>query len=179
MAIAIQRRMPAATRRDLILDAAEVAFGRHGYHSATTREVAALATVSEALLYQHFAGKRELFEAVAARAMNRLEELFEEAWTSRQPFRMGMSAYFDFVDAHPDLHRVVEGLYDGFIRRLAERFQAEVVVVEGIIGMANQLALWWADGRPVPKPEIVERAARMAEAVYNSEVEHGPERTNR
>jgi hypothetical protein len=116
--------------------------------------------------------------------------MLDAARMTEEPFRAGMAAYFDFVDEHPDLHRVffrqalqadpgVEGLYDGFIRRLAERFQAEVVVVEGIIGMANQLALWWADGRPVPKPEIVERAARMAEAVYNSEVEHGPERTNR
>ena len=91
---------------------------------------------------------------------------------------------------HPDLHRVffrqalqadpaVEGLYYAFIRRLAERFDSEVVVAEGLIGMANQLALWWADSRPVPKHEIVERAARMAEAAYNAEVANGLERADR
>ena len=190
MAVAGPRRMSAATRHDQILDAAEVVFGRQGYHSATTREVAAQAGVSEALLYQHFAAKRELFEAVAARSMDRLEAMLEEARSSEQPFLAGMTAYFDFVEEHPDLHRVffrqalqadpaVEGLYDSFIRRLADRFDAEVVVAEGLIGMANQLALWWADTRPVPKQEIVERAARMAEAAYKAEVANGLERTNR
>src|SRR5207302_577814 len=190
MAVATPRRMPASTRRDLILDAAEVVFGGHGYHSATTREVAAQAGVSEALLYQHFAGKRELFEAVAARSMDRLEAMLEEARSTEQPFLAGMRAYFDFVEEHPDLHRVffrqalqadpaVEGLYDSFIRRLADRFDAEVVVAEGLIGMASQLALWWADARAVSKQEIVERAARMAEAAYNAEVANGSERANR
>src|SRR5205807_9563048 len=161
------RRTSGAARHDQILGGAGVVFGRQGYHAATSREVAAQAGVSEALLYQHFAAKRERFEAVAARSMDRLEAMLEEARSSEQPFLAGMTAYFDFVEEHPDLHRVffrqalqadpaVEGLYDSFICRLADRFDAEVVVAEGLIGMANQLALWWADARAVSKQEIVE-----------------------
>src|SRR5207302_10295510 len=129
MAVAVPRRMPAATRRDLILDAAEVVFGRQGYHSATTREVAAQAGVSEALLYQHFAGKSELFEAVASRSMDRLEAMLEEARSTEQPFLAGMRAYCVFVDEHFDLHRMlfrqalpadpaVVGIYDSILGRL-------------------------------------------------------------
>jgi AcrR family transcriptional regulator len=187
--VAHARRLPAAERKDLVLDAAELIFGRSGYHGATTRAVAAEAGVSEGLLYQHFPGKRQLFEAVVVRALDRLEAALVEAAVAPRPFQAGMAAYFEFVERERDLHRVffrqaleadpiVAGLYDAFIERIAERFEAPVVVTEGLIGMANQLALWWADRPAMSREEIVDHAARMAEAAYLAEVEFGSQRAH-
>jgi hypothetical protein len=39
--------------------------------------------------------------------------------------------------------------------------------------MVSELALWWVEDRSLPLDEVVERAARMGEAMYLSEVEHG------
>lgn len=57
-------RRPATERREAILDASLELFARHGLHGVTTRMIADAAGVSEALLYRHFKGKDELYEAL-------------------------------------------------------------------------------------------------------------------
>src|SRR5438874_5865711 len=100
------RRLSANERREAILVAAKPVFGARGYHEATTREIAAAARVSEALLYQHFPGKRQLFEAVITRAAADLERRLAAAEASAEPMRQAMRAYFEFVAAESDLYRV-------------------------------------------------------------------------
>ena len=60
MAVERRRRMPAAQRREVILAAAEETFARCGYHGASLDDIAHGAGVSKALIYEHFASKREL-----------------------------------------------------------------------------------------------------------------------
>lgn len=55
--------MSAANRRDAIAQAVLPVFATHGCEAATTRDLAAAAAVSEALLYRHFPSKRALYEA--------------------------------------------------------------------------------------------------------------------
>jgi AcrR family transcriptional regulator len=57
-------RLPAAERRQALIDAARQAFARHGYHGTGTADIARVCGCSEPVLYRHFAGKRELFAAV-------------------------------------------------------------------------------------------------------------------
>ncbi|MCH2133061.1 MAG: TetR/AcrR family transcriptional regulator [Phycisphaerales bacterium] len=63
-------RLPAAERRDSILDAAELVFVRSGYHGTTTRDLAQACGVTEPVLYRHFAGKDDLFVAVVTRMID-------------------------------------------------------------------------------------------------------------
>ncbi len=56
-------------RRDAILNAAVRVFSRKGFHAGTLRELAEQAQVSEALLYRHFPGKQELYQAVGEHLM--------------------------------------------------------------------------------------------------------------
>jgi AcrR family transcriptional regulator len=60
-------RLSRAVRGDSILVAAANVFAAHGYGGATTREIARVARVSEALLYRHFPSKRALYQAVLRR----------------------------------------------------------------------------------------------------------------
>jgi AcrR family transcriptional regulator len=57
-------RLPAAERRQALIDAARQVFARHGYHGTGTADIARACGCSEPVLYRHFAGKRELFAAV-------------------------------------------------------------------------------------------------------------------
>lgn len=57
-----RRRLSAEARRTQILDAARGVFLAEGMVGARTRRIAEVAGVNEALLYQHFASKEEIFE---------------------------------------------------------------------------------------------------------------------
>lgn len=59
-----QRRLSAAERRRSIVRAAIPIFASRGFHGATTRDLAAAAGVSEALLYRHFPSKEALYHAI-------------------------------------------------------------------------------------------------------------------
>src|ERR1700756_1416466 len=56
-------RMPAAERRQALIDTAIRVFSGGRYPGTTTSEIARAAGVSEPILYRHFASKRELYLA--------------------------------------------------------------------------------------------------------------------
>ena len=66
-------RLPAAERRQALLDTACSVFSRLSYRGATTAEIAAEAGVSEPILYRHFGSKRELYLACLDQAWQRLK----------------------------------------------------------------------------------------------------------
>ena len=59
----VQRRLAAPERRKLILQAAQTVFMQRGYAGARTKDIAQQAGINEALIYQHFKSKEELFDA--------------------------------------------------------------------------------------------------------------------
>ena len=58
-------RAARAARRRQIMDGARACFRQHGFHAAGTAEIAAVAGVSVANLYQYFASKDDLVVAIA------------------------------------------------------------------------------------------------------------------
>jgi AcrR family transcriptional regulator len=60
-------RLPAAARREQLLDVAAELFARLGYARATTAELAKAAGVTEPIIYRHFASKKDLFVALIER----------------------------------------------------------------------------------------------------------------
>ena len=93
--------------KEVILDAAEGLFARHGFYGVTTRQVAAEAGVDTALIHYYFGAKRELFDAVFLR---RAEVVNRERIDS-------MDAY---EQAHPGT-MTAEGVIRAFIDPLVER----------------------------------------------------------
>jgi TetR/AcrR family transcriptional regulator len=57
-------RMNAGDRRRQLLDAALEVFSHKGFGGATTREIAAAAGVTEAIIFRHFPSKQALYTAV-------------------------------------------------------------------------------------------------------------------
>ena len=156
----------AADTRDLILDAAEDLFSKHGFYGVTIRQVAREAGVDTALVHYYFGAKRGLFDAVFLRraevwndervaAINRyaaeigtamtLEGLFEAFL--RPPFQWSMkggpgwkhySALVAQTNANPTFGgEIMARYYDPAIRRLIE-------LIKRILPDAREVDLYWA-----------------------------------
>lgn len=72
-------RLPAAERRQELLDAALRVFAAGSYAGATTAGIAREAGVSEPILYRHFESKRDLYLACLDEAWQRVRERVEDA----------------------------------------------------------------------------------------------------
>lgn len=70
-------RLPAAMRREQLLDVALELFSKHGYARATTAELAKAAGVTEPIIYRHFASKRDLFVDLIERQAKRTLDTWE------------------------------------------------------------------------------------------------------
>jgi AcrR family transcriptional regulator len=68
-----KRQARGEARIKSLLEAAETVFGRVGYSKATTNEIAAEAEVSPATLYQFFASKEEIANALALKYVEDME----------------------------------------------------------------------------------------------------------
>src|SRR5436190_8399570 len=73
-------KLSSEERRAAIIKAVRQVFAAKGFHGTTTRELAAAAGVSEALLFKHFPNKEALFSAMQLsccdqQAIGRLEVL--------------------------------------------------------------------------------------------------------
>ncbi len=71
-------RLPAAQRREQLLDCALSLFSEHGYARATTAELAKAAGVTEPIIYRHFASKKDLFIALIRRTGERTLTMWEK-----------------------------------------------------------------------------------------------------
>ncbi|MDD5558906.1 TetR/AcrR family transcriptional regulator [Candidatus Methylomirabilis sp.] len=71
-------RLSAEERREQIVEVAVELFSRKGFRGTRTREIAETAGISEAMIYRHFATKRELYSAIIE-AKSVTEELLASA----------------------------------------------------------------------------------------------------
>jgi AcrR family transcriptional regulator len=72
-------RMPAAERRQKLVETAIRVFSEGSYRGTTTAEIAKAAGVSEPILYRHFASKRDLYLAALDHVWSQVRESWEEA----------------------------------------------------------------------------------------------------
>jgi len=156
----------AGDTRDLILDAAEDLFSKHGFYGVTIREVAREAGVDTALVHYYFGAKRELFDAVFLRraevwnnerveAINRYASEAGDAMTLeglleaflKPPFEWSLkggpgwkhySALVAQTNANPTFGgETMARYFDPAIRRLIE-------LIRRILPDAREVDLYWA-----------------------------------
>ncbi len=78
-------RMSGSERRAAIVQAAIRRFAMHGFRGTTTRELAAAAGVSEPVLYQHFATKRDLYTAIVDQLIEQAHRRFDQRAKQLEP----------------------------------------------------------------------------------------------
>jgi AcrR family transcriptional regulator len=72
-------RLPAAERRQALVETAVRVFSEGSYRGTTTAEIARAAGVSEPILYRHFASKRDLYLAALDLVWAQAREAWEAA----------------------------------------------------------------------------------------------------
>jgi TetR/AcrR family transcriptional regulator len=70
----VHNRMSAADRQHQLLEVAMSVFSRRGFKGATTKEIAAVAGVNEAVIFQHFPSKEALYSAILEIHLNTGDE---------------------------------------------------------------------------------------------------------
>ncbi len=153
--------MPAPLRREAILAAAEEVFAANGYHGASLDDIAQAAGISKALIYEHFASKRELhaslITAYVEETFRRLQANATAGLRGEERLRGGIDAFLSFVEEHREGWRALfRDAADPDAPHESERaIEMHAALLSGAV---QSLANWWYDHQDVPRQRLVDRA---------------------
>jgi AcrR family transcriptional regulator len=181
-------RLPAAERRQQLVETALGLFSARGLHGTSMDDIAEAAGVTKPVLYQHFRSKRALFtellDQVGQQLLTAITNATAQAGTPREQVELGLTAYFQFVADH---HASFVLLFGDGTRRDAEfasavndventiaEFVAALIdagldddhrqlLAHSIVGMAESASRRWvAAGAAEPAPVAASRVAALA-----------------
>jgi AcrR family transcriptional regulator len=105
------RRLSRADREQQVLRVAREQFARRGFAAVTMESIALEVGVKKPLLYAYFGNKDKLYEACMAPAGDALIAAIltavDRATTPAEALRLGVVAFYDFVDEDRDAWRVL------------------------------------------------------------------------
>lgn len=130
--------MAAADRREVILHAALDAFADGGYHETSLEAVAERAGISKALIYEHFASKRELHRALletyGRELLARVTEAIAAAEHGEARLKAGIDGFLRFVEERRDAWRMlVRNATEPDVARSVERLQGDAARAIGAL----------------------------------------------
>ena len=106
-------RLPAAERREQLLDVATTVFSDRGFHGASMNDVAQAAGVTKPVLYQHFPSKRDLYLELVEGVSGQLAETVTTAARTKSDAlnqaQAALTAYFRFVEENQREFRLLFG----------------------------------------------------------------------
>jgi AcrR family transcriptional regulator len=100
-----KRRLPAAARRELILEAALADFAANGFDNASMGRIAEASGVGRSALYDHFDSKWELYDALVSAKQEALLGDLKKVITADAPTEERMRATIDTVLAFAERDR--------------------------------------------------------------------------
>jgi AcrR family transcriptional regulator len=168
----VSGRLPAAQRRQQLLEVARRVLAQRGFYETTMTDIAEEAGVTKPVLYQHFASKRDLYTAVlediGARLRHAVLSAASGADTPRQQVDAGFQAYVRFVEEDTEGFQI---LFSGTSRQdgewavitsavehsiaqgIADLIDVPQVgtlhrqaLAHGIIGLAEGMMRYWQSG---------------------------------
>lgn len=127
-----------------VLDVAERLFATGGYEGTSLRQIAAGAGIREPGLYNHFAGKQAIYEAVLHRALNPMVEALQthlEQATHLRDYTDLPSIMTDLLLAHPSMAALFQQALQGDRDSIGTRLVAQWLEILFDQGMRNLSAL--------------------------------------
>jgi len=196
-------RMTGKERRQQLLDVGRSLFAERGFEATSIEEIAARASVSKPVVYEHFGGKEGLYAVVVDREMQRLLERVTGALTAGHPrelLEQAALAFLSYIEDETDGFRILirdspvastTGTFSSLIGDIAS--QVEYILVnqfkereydtklagmysQALVGMVALTGQWWLDER---KPKRDEVAAHLVNLAWNglSHLDHKPRLT--
>ncbi len=177
------QRLPAAERREQLIRVARHVLAQRGFHETSMNDIAEEAGVTKPVLYQHFASKNELHQAVLEDVGRRLEQaVFDSTSTATSPreqVEAGFSAYIDFVQDDFDGFSLLfsrASQADSARSEIAARFEQSMssgiaalinvdgmaddhrkALAHGVIGLAEGMVRYWRRAGSHLEPEELKR----------------------
>jgi AcrR family transcriptional regulator len=141
-----RRAREQAERRQLIITAARQLAGDEGWDAVTTRRLADVIEYSQPVLYQHFANKEAIVQAVALDGFAELAEALhagrESGDTVEDHLRGLVHAYMDFAQHNPVLYQAMfelpTSLEFGKPDSPAPLVDAFLEIISGVIPIAGE-----------------------------------------
>jgi len=183
-------RLSRKARRAQLLVAARDVFAEQGYHAAAMDDIAERAGVSKPVLYQHFPGKLELYQALlttyAEELVDRVEGAIKGSTDNEERAHAAVAAYFDFVAgegrayrlvfesdlrSEPEAAAVVAGALNRCIDVVADAVTTDAgldaprarLLAVGLVGLSQVGAQFWLQiEHEVPRDEAVSLMASLA-----------------
>ncbi len=184
--------MTGKQRREQLLDVGRSLFAQKGFDATSVEEIAARASVSKPVVYEHFGGKEGLYAVVVDREMRTLLDSITGALSSnghpRDLLERAAFALLDYVETSSDGFRILvrdspvaqsTGTFSSLIGDAAsqvEHIMANQLTERGfdpklapmyaqmLVGMVALTGQWWLDAR---RPEKAEVAAHLVNLAWN------------
>nr|WP_206062881.1 TetR/AcrR family transcriptional regulator [Nocardioides piscis] len=187
--MATKRRMTAAERREQLIAVARTLFAERGFEGTAIEEVAARATVSKPIVYEHFGGKEGLYAVVVDREVQSLLAIMRASLTgetSRIILEQAALALLQYVEENSEGFQIlvrdspsgaptfqsilgdvasrVEGLLSETFSRTGLNTKHAPMYAQMLVGMVSFTGQWWLDTRK-PAREVV--AAHVVNMAWN------------
>lgn len=182
-------RMTGQERREQLLDVGRSLFADKGFEAVSVEEIAAKASVSKPVVYEHFGGKEGLYAVLVDREMNDLLHSISDALTAgtaRALLEQAGMALFDYIESNPEGFRILvrdspvsqsSGSFASLIvdiaaqveHLLAREFDSHdistkyaAVYSQALVGMVALTGQWWLDVRKPGKEDVVAHLVNLA-----------------
>lgn len=184
--------MTASERRRQLLEVAKTVFAEHGYDGTSVEEIAARASVSKPIVYEHFGGKEGIYAVVVDRESARLLEMITSRLGpdigAREQIHASALAFLDYIDADPAGFRVLtrdmpsglagggmagllgdvaakaEEVLRGAFARSGVTLDAAPLYAHALVGMVVHVGGWWSEVREPSKEQV---ATYLTALVYH------------
>ena len=183
-------RLPRTERRAQLLTAAQRVFAEHGYHAAAMDEIAEEAGVSKPVLYQHFPGKLDRYNALLESHVDdlvgRVQGALNSTSDNRQRVPATVGAFFDFVNndagafrmvfesdlrGEPAVQEAVDRATSASVEAITETITSDAGLDEekarllavGLVGMSQVSARYWLQhNQSMSREDAVALTANLA-----------------
>ena len=183
-------RMTGKQRREQLIEVGRKLFAHKGFEGTTVEEIAAKASVSKPVVYEHFGGKEGLYAVVVDREIAALLGGITGALSaelgSRQTLERAAGALLDYIESNTDGFRILvrdsppgqaTGSFASLISDVATQVEhilaAEFksrrldpktapLYAQMLVGMVALTGQWWLDSRKMKKADGARHLGNLA-----------------
>jgi AcrR family transcriptional regulator len=183
-------RMTGKQRREQLIEVGRKLFADKGFEGTTVEEIAAKASVSKPMVYEHFGGKEGLYAVVVDREIAALLGGITGALSAdlgaRETLERAAGALLDYIESSTDGFRILvrdsppgqsTGSFASLISDVASQVEhilaAEFkrrrldpktapLYAQMLVGMVALTGQWWLDSRKMKKADVAAHLVNLA-----------------